>query len=895
MRCPECTAAAPSDARFCPACATPLRVAARAGRPDETRTSLPDSTALAGEAGRFAAGTVLGDRYRVVGLLGRGGMGEVYRADDLKLGRPVALKFLPPAMERDPARLVRLLNEVRTALRVTHPNVCRVHDLGDIDGRHYLSMEYVDGEDLATLLRRIGRLPEERAIRAARQLCAGLAAAHGQGVLHRDLKPANVMIDGRGEVKITDFGLAAVAGDVRGEEVRAGTPAYMAPEQLDGREVTPRSDIYALGLVLYELFSGKTAFPGRTREEIAARRETPPTSLSSVVSGLDPAVARVVERCLASDPADRPASALAVSAALPGGDPLAAALAAGETPSPDLVAEAGASGGLTPRSALSLAAWIAVAVTAAIPLSRDVLLASRARLDRPPEVLADEAREVIRAAGWGADAVDDDFEFVPNWPLLTHLRSLPAARGRWDLLERGGGGLLFAYRESPVPLERMSAAVIGERMSDPPPTRPGMVQVTLDSAGRLRRFHAVPPALAPGGEPAALDWSPLLAAAGLDPAALTAVEPMVRPPAFSDRRFAWKGGDPAAGGGEIRIEAAALDGRPVAFAVLDRWEVPDVGGGAPAPGSWQKASSVVRTAWWAIVVGGAAIVAVRNVRLGRGDRRTALRLGLYLGAVRLVWLLDAHHPASRAEIDLIIGHSAYALYRLGLVYLFYLALEPYARRLWPEMLVSWVRVFSGRFRDARVGRDVLIGVACGCAIAVVMGTANSSLVRLGLPDYGLRADLWSYESLRHTGAAVGSIAALHGSSVLENFIGVMLFLVLRITTRRTWIAVAVTSSLAAVMYNPGSGVPWPYLASVAIVVALFWVMLFRAGLLALLVGFSVEALLGGVRLTWDLGAWHARPMLLAIAAVVAAAAWGFWASLAGRPLFRDEIQEEALR
>ena len=223
---------------------------------------------------------MLAGRYRVIGLLGRGGMGEVYRADDLKLGQPVALKFLPEAVEQDPHRLARFLNEVRVALRVSHPNVCRVHDIGEVDGQHYISMEYVDGEDLASLLRRIGRLPGDKAIQVARQLCAGLAAAHDQGILHRDLKPANVMIDGRGRVKITDFGLASLAGELHGAEVRAGTPAYMAPEQREGKEVTQRSDIYALGLVLYELFTGKPALEGRMPAELTRRQQTPRTSRS---------------------------------------------------------------------------------------------------------------------------------------------------------------------------------------------------------------------------------------------------------------------------------------------------------------------------------------------------------------------------------------------------------------------------------------------------------------------------------------------------------------------------------------------------------------------------------------------------------------------------------------
>src|SRR6266487_2289170 len=188
---------------------------------------------------RFLPGTVVGNRYRIIALAGQGGMGEVYRADDLKIGQPVALKFLPADLERDPDRLQRLLGEVRIARQVSHPNVCRVHDAGEFEGHHFITMEYVDGEDLAALLRRIGRLPQEKALDLARQIGAGLAAAHVQGIVHRDLKPANIMLDGRGRARITDFGLAAAAEAVRGTEAQWGTPAYMAPEQLAGEAITP--------------------------------------------------------------------------------------------------------------------------------------------------------------------------------------------------------------------------------------------------------------------------------------------------------------------------------------------------------------------------------------------------------------------------------------------------------------------------------------------------------------------------------------------------------------------------------------------------------------------------------------------------------------------------------
>src|SRR5881392_1696696 len=248
-----------------------------------TGSSLTSSSGMGW--GRFAPGTLLAGRFRIVAPLGRGGMGEVYRADDLKLGQTVALKLLPDHLAHDRARLAQFHNEVRVARTISHRNVCRSYDIGDAGGRPFLTMEYVDGEDLASLLRRIGRFPEEKAVEVARQICAGVAAAHERGVLHRDLKPANVMIDGEGHVRLTDFGLAAVAGSI--DNIRAGTPAYMAPEQLAGREVTARSDIYALGLLLYELFTGKRLFEAGSLDELIQLHQSgAPATPSSLVRDL---------------------------------------------------------------------------------------------------------------------------------------------------------------------------------------------------------------------------------------------------------------------------------------------------------------------------------------------------------------------------------------------------------------------------------------------------------------------------------------------------------------------------------------------------------------------------------------------------------------------------------
>lgn len=282
---------------------------------------------------RLTPGTILGDRYRIVSLVGKGGMGEVYRADDLKLGQTVALKFLAHH-----GNATRLYQEVRIGRQVSHPNVCRLYDIAEVDGQFFITMEFVDGEDLASLLRRVGRLPSEKALMLTREICAGLAAAHDRGVIHRDLKPANVMVDGRGRARVTDFGLALADGTTADT---AGTPAYMAPEQLAGEGASTKSDIYALGLVLYEIFTGRRTFDATSTPDLLARRQRADFTRPSAVTRDVPAIVeRIIVRCLDANPQARPDSVEDILRDLPGGDPLAAAIAAGETPSPAMVAAA---------------------------------------------------------------------------------------------------------------------------------------------------------------------------------------------------------------------------------------------------------------------------------------------------------------------------------------------------------------------------------------------------------------------------------------------------------------------------------------------------------------------------------------------------------------------------
>jgi len=436
---------------------------------------------------RFLPGAVLAGRFRVVALLGRGGMGEVYRAEDLKLDQPVALKFLPRAVEGDPLLLERLIREVRIARQVTHPNVCRVFDVGEAEGRHFFAMEYIDGEDLGTLLRRIGRVPRDKAVQIARQLAAGLAAAHDCGILHRDLKPANVMIDGRGRAKITDFGLAAIAGRVGSHEIVDGTPAYMAPEQLAGLEVTPRSDLYALGLVLYELFTGVRAFSAATAEELRRiREETTPRQPSLIVDGLDPAVERVILECLEPDPRDRPPSALALLAALPGADALAAALAANHTPSPELVAAAEAETGVTKTIGVACVLASVIGLILLAWLSDGTMLFRRTALELSPAVLAHIASETLAELGYPEHHANSARGFGIDAATLGHVEASGIEGEPGD-----APALYFWYRTSPEPF-RPQGTWGNVDLIEPPSVVPGMA--SADVCSKCRSWRPQKPA-----------------------------------------------------------------------------------------------------------------------------------------------------------------------------------------------------------------------------------------------------------------------------------------------------------------------------------------------------------------------------------------------------------------
>ncbi len=398
-------------------------------------------------------------------------------------------------------------------------------------------------------MRRIGRLPGDKALEIARQLCAGLAAAHDAGVLHRDLKPANVMLDGRGRVRITDFGLAVAAERARDDEVLAGTPPYMSPEQLTGKPLTPASDLYALGLVLYEVFTGRRAFDaGSLAEYVELHQSATPASPSSLGKDLDPLVERVILQCLEKEPRKRPASALQVSAALPGGEPLQAALAAGETPSPEMVAASGEKAGVRPVVALVCLGAIAVGLIAVMVLGGKASLLD-VTLDNPPVVLMRQARAVGAQLGYPERPFDTSYGVRVDTEYLRHIDQAagPAEPSR-RLASARPLAVLFWYRESPDFLRSVRAGGGGRvTPDDPPQDTPGMIALRFDAAGRLRQFDAVPPLLdEDAAGPTGIDWKLPFVLAGLDISTFAATTPQLIPP---DTRMTRR----APGPGRIRI------------------------------------------------------------------------------------------------------------------------------------------------------------------------------------------------------------------------------------------------------------------------------------------------------------------------------------------------------
>ncbi len=768
-----------------------------------------ESTPPTGVTGRrnYPPGTVIAQRYRIIARLGAGGMGEVYRADDITLQQPVALKFLPHESSRDPRWVARFRNEARLARTVTHANVCRIHDLCESDGEFFLSMEYVDGEDLASLLRRIGRLPAAKAVDVSRQICLGLAVAHHAGVLHRDLKPANIMLDGQGVVRITDFGIAAVANEVSPLDIRTGTAAYMAPEQITGREVTQRSDVYALGLVMFETFTGRQAFQAdAVAEYVELHQHEPPPRPSELAPDIPHEVEGIITHCLCKDPAGRPASALLVAAALPGSDVLRVAVASNLTPSPELVAAARLTGPRI-RPGTLVAASLALLVATVV---------SRSLYTRPwddlgaiaPTVLAERARILLGDQPSGSARTWDAYGYC-DWAEAFRVFG-PAVRDPG--LTPAGKRPVFWYRQSLEPLDPtgIQTVMFGSgraTISDPSPFSPGMSTIVMDLSG----------------------------------------EPLLSFPAT--------GASPVNDG---RGTAATSGARTV----FDRSRTDLVEGSL-------RTLFLVMTAI-------AVPVAWRGHRRGKLDRDGGLRLALFVLVADLtVTVLRLGNVSMTGILPRLPIHVLRAFGIATLLGAFYVVVDMYARRFWPDVLVTWNRAIQRRLRDSDVRMHVALGVAAGCCWTLLKEAEHGLVHAMGWQALsGVNSDRIA-EKVYGARDALASCLVGIPQAIAYGLLLLLMAVVARMIVRNPRVATGATAIvLAAILWLRGAhpATSWLFLGIGGAALCL-WVLT-RVGLLSLVVAMFVSGVLNATPIDLRKAGWYTDLSVFSLALVAALAGYG---------------------
>jgi predicted Ser/Thr protein kinase len=887
LRCQACSHENPVNSRSCPACGgtVPALDDGATGHFEPKAQLFSDlpSDKPGFLKPRYSSGQILAERFRIVAALGKGGMGEVYRADDLRVGQPVALKFLPESSIADADQLARFQKEIRLARQVSHPNICRVYDVAEHDGQPFLIMEYIDGEDLAKLLPRVGRLSEEKASQIARELCTALGAVHDQGLLHRDLKPANVMLDGRGRVRLTDFGLATPEVDLSTTNVRSGTPQYMAPEQLAGDSVSVHSDLFGLGLVLYELFTGKAAFHGLDRSKGLEK----PTSHFKT---LNPLTEGAILHCLQPNPEDRPRSAYEVLAELPGGDPLAAALAQGKTPSPEAVANAPIEGTLRPLTAAVVVIALILGIFGVAWLNGRAKLFKRAPLaDAIPETLALRAKQIAKNFGYGDTpegqaqgyAEDRDQKLMPGKESPDGLIPSPS--------------MYFWYRQSPLPLTNSSTVFFPGFIAlpgwvkpiEPPMTVAGMTTAVLDLKGNLLEFRAIPAQKANENEETApiADWPSLFREAGLEMASFHATsDPRHTPPMYADIRQAWDGLDSA--GSPLRVEAAAFRGRPVYFfcGLIDR---PDRL--ASTQPQQPPLLGILVPSLIILAFSAGFLLAWRNIRQGRANTQGAWRLALFAFVLHiLAWaLLATHVRVFSEELGILCGIVGLAFLDSGLLALWYLVLEPYVRRRWPWIMVGWNRMLAGRFGDPMVGRELLIGGLAGTILVLLVQAQALMSTWLGQQpagSMGIREDLLGHGPAVVVNAFLDALYAAMGKFFAMAFFIVILRSVVWgfaasfcLSTFMMW-AGALSAGLPAQPNGPLVVTIGFALVSTAIL----FVALLRFGLLAYVSATAFYGLLVCAPFTTDLSAWYWVSNLTVWLIVVGTAFYGCIVALGGR-------------
>jgi serine/threonine-protein kinase len=660
-----------------------------------------------------------------------------------------------------------------------------------------------------------------------RKICAGLGAAHERGVLHRDLKPANIMIDGRGQPRITDFGLAGLAAEIPLSDLRSGTPAYMSPEQKAGREVTTKSDLYSLGLVMYEMFTGKT-------------RKGTQSSPSEIVKDLDPAIERVILRCLEEDPKRRPSTALSVAMGLPGGDPIAAALAAGETPSPEMVAASQEKEGFSARTAVLCFVGIVLCVLAGCYIEGRTGFLARSPRPFAPDVLADRSQRILAALGYKAEPAARKYNFACcNRSLAPDLKKLSTADQDVVLKNRQPPLEHFWYREHRAPFDWADGRYGSPTETSPPNYAAGMRMVQLDAEGRLLRLQVQPWEFNDSGD--VVDWAMVFQLAGLDMGRFTSIVPDAVPPMTADSIVAWRGSYAGPWKEPVVVRAASWRGKPVWFEV--------VGTTPPAVEPFRRGAP-----WVLVVAVPVLVLAIKNWRSGRADRLGALKISLYVLVGFACW----------GGPPLII--LAYPLLTATL----YLGTESYARRFWPDSLISWNRLLRGDLRNPLVASHLLVGLSGAVAFSYL-------LVRLFNWDSAL--PITTLSDIGFTSPSVLGPAASLFAAPIQALGYLAIFILFRVVLRKLWLAdlcaALVFTAISVLVLQDGNDDTRIRSIALFLPPSLLWIALLRRfGYLSFIVAWMTSIWTTVTPL--PVSGWMFERMLPAQIALVAVAGWATW-------------------
>jgi serine/threonine-protein kinase len=599
----------------------------------------------------------------------------------------------------------------------------------------------------------------------------------------------------------------------------------------------------------------------------------------SVAADIDPAVEKVIRRCLDPDPAKRPANALAVAAALPGGDPLAMALAAGETPSPEMVAAAGTVEGMPRKWALVSLALVVVFLLVQIPVRQQRTAFFRAALDQPPEVLAHLSRAVAESFGYTRKPADSHIWLEHRWDLPSYLSTLPEPR-QWDEWYAAESPIVSNYRESLSPLDAWPYGLVNR--TNPTPLSAGMAGIVLDGNGDLRDFVAMP--YAAGSSPTQPET--VFRAAGLELKGFTETTPEEAPTRPFDQRRAWRGPHPKIPNTELVVEAASWKGQitQASVTIVKPKTVSNAASGPTLLGRVRVGAIWTMQTFAALVV---FLMAVRNLRLRRTDLHGALRVAAACFLLAgLAWAGALHPLASDALLNHALAAAGDWLLSAAILFLVYLALEPEVRARWPHSIVTWNRVLAGRWRDPQVASDILIGAAVGVGMFTFFKLVFLLISRHVEPvsfDVSLRFALGTRQWIG--GHASGLSDALRT--------GLMIFLCIfgmrQMLRRDALAAVAAALLFTMVQGEVIYAENWALMTLLYLLVysALAFVLL-RCGLVATIAAVFFADSGNAVLLGWDWTTWYAPYGVASLLLLIGIAVWAFWRSLGDRELLAEE-------